>query len=479
VDPTSEPTLAHEKPTVSVFGRRRRRRRAVRLGWAVTGLAALALVAAACGGGSSGGGCTAAGRPRRAARRWRVCRPPRLDAWDRSWSTARDAPSTCSRPTGRQVALRRHLRQRLAAVPQQRRPTGRGPALSAACSAPARGATATATQVTYHGHPLYYYAGDSEPGDTAGQGLDQFGAKWFVLAPTATRSPAEAAGGQGSGLHDPEPVGDGGRLDPVADAELAEDVGDVHGGRLGADEQRLGDLGVGPPERHQRQHLLLAGGEAEAVERRGGSGVRRRGSGSRSRRPRRARASISARSGAAPSPPPSGARPAATARPARGPTAAEQQRLGLAPAGVAPSVGLAEPLPGLAAAAHGRGRRAPPAGPARPGRAAPGPRCGAWAARRRLPRATARPGARGQRVTGPAASRTSASSRRARASSARSAAARNPRAYSGAAYGVGAGGPQPLGHGGVGVGRRPSSTASSAWPRTAAWRTRAGWTVWA
>jgi predicted lipoprotein with Yx(FWY)xxD motif len=40
------------------------------------------------------------------------------------------------------------------------------------------------TQVTYHGHPLYLYAGDNAPRDTNGQGLDQFGAKWYVLAPT-------------------------------------------------------------------------------------------------------------------------------------------------------------------------------------------------------------------------------------------------------------------------------------------------------
>ena len=37
-------------------------------------------------------------------------------------------------------------------------------------------------QVTYDGHPLYYYAGDQKPGDTAGQGLKQFGAEWYVLA---------------------------------------------------------------------------------------------------------------------------------------------------------------------------------------------------------------------------------------------------------------------------------------------------------
>jgi predicted lipoprotein with Yx(FWY)xxD motif len=39
------------------------------------------------------------------------------------------------------------------------------------------------TQVTYHGHPLYLYAGDRTAGATNGQGLDQFGAEWYVLSP--------------------------------------------------------------------------------------------------------------------------------------------------------------------------------------------------------------------------------------------------------------------------------------------------------
>ena len=38
------------------------------------------------------------------------------------------------------------------------------------------------TQATYGGHPLYYYVGDKAPGDTTGQDIDQFGAKWYVLA---------------------------------------------------------------------------------------------------------------------------------------------------------------------------------------------------------------------------------------------------------------------------------------------------------
>jgi predicted lipoprotein with Yx(FWY)xxD motif len=38
-------------------------------------------------------------------------------------------------------------------------------------------------QVTYDGHPLYYFAGDSGPGTASGQGSDGFGAKWWLVAP--------------------------------------------------------------------------------------------------------------------------------------------------------------------------------------------------------------------------------------------------------------------------------------------------------
>jgi predicted lipoprotein with Yx(FWY)xxD motif len=43
------------------------------------------------------------------------------------------------------------------------------------------------TQVTYHGHPLYHFAGDSKPGDTNGEGLAAFGAKWYALAPSGNK----------------------------------------------------------------------------------------------------------------------------------------------------------------------------------------------------------------------------------------------------------------------------------------------------
>ncbi len=42
-------------------------------------------------------------------------------------------------------------------------------------------------EVTYNGHPLYYFAGDRAAGTTAGQGLKAFGAGWYVLAPNGNK----------------------------------------------------------------------------------------------------------------------------------------------------------------------------------------------------------------------------------------------------------------------------------------------------
>jgi predicted lipoprotein with Yx(FWY)xxD motif len=38
-------------------------------------------------------------------------------------------------------------------------------------------------QVTYNGHPLYRFAGDTAPRQTNGQGSTGFGAPWYVLSP--------------------------------------------------------------------------------------------------------------------------------------------------------------------------------------------------------------------------------------------------------------------------------------------------------
>jgi predicted lipoprotein with Yx(FWY)xxD motif len=45
-------------------------------------------------------------------------------------------------------------------------------------------------QVTYNGHPLYFYAKDvkdGDAGDTYGQGLKSFGAGWYVLKPSGSK----------------------------------------------------------------------------------------------------------------------------------------------------------------------------------------------------------------------------------------------------------------------------------------------------
>ncbi len=42
-------------------------------------------------------------------------------------------------------------------------------------------------QVTYNGHPLYYFVHDKAAGEVAGQGVKAFGASWYVLAPSGNK----------------------------------------------------------------------------------------------------------------------------------------------------------------------------------------------------------------------------------------------------------------------------------------------------
>ena len=50
-------------------------------------------------------------------------------------------------------------------------------------------------QVTYHGHPLYTFQGDTASGQTKGQGSNGFGALWFALSPTG--APITSSGSPG------------------------------------------------------------------------------------------------------------------------------------------------------------------------------------------------------------------------------------------------------------------------------------------
>lgn len=42
-------------------------------------------------------------------------------------------------------------------------------------------------QVTYKGHPLYFFAKDGDAGDAYGEGANAFGAGWYVLRPTGNK----------------------------------------------------------------------------------------------------------------------------------------------------------------------------------------------------------------------------------------------------------------------------------------------------
>jgi len=60
------------------------------------------------------------------------------------------------------------------------------------------------TQVTYNGHPLYYFVKDQAAGDVNGQGIDKFGGIWYVVSPsgdaiTASVPSSDTGGGSAAG----------------------------------------------------------------------------------------------------------------------------------------------------------------------------------------------------------------------------------------------------------------------------------------
>jgi predicted lipoprotein with Yx(FWY)xxD motif len=50
-------------------------------------------------------------------------------------------------------------------------------------------------QVTYKRHPLYRFALDTKKGQTKGEGLDKFGAEWYVLSTAGAKVEGESDGG--------------------------------------------------------------------------------------------------------------------------------------------------------------------------------------------------------------------------------------------------------------------------------------------
>ncbi len=69
------------------------------------------------------------------------------------------------------------------------------------------------TQVAYAGHPLYYYSGDSAPGDANGNGVDKFGAEWYAM------------GSSGEAVEEEESSDDSSGEDSTSDESTTDDTG--------------------------------------------------------------------------------------------------------------------------------------------------------------------------------------------------------------------------------------------------------------
>lgn len=66
-----------------------------------------------------------------------------------------------------------------------------GPAKAAAGAQPSLLGTVKLSdgksQVTYNGHPLYFFARDKDAGDAYGQGIKSFGSAWYTLRPSGVK----------------------------------------------------------------------------------------------------------------------------------------------------------------------------------------------------------------------------------------------------------------------------------------------------
>lgn len=80
-----------------------------------------------------------------------------------------------------------------------------GPAVGTGVNASMLGTTKRSgglTQVTYNGHPLYFFSGDAQAGMTSGQGVNAFGALWYTVGPNGaavTKAASGAASASASG----------------------------------------------------------------------------------------------------------------------------------------------------------------------------------------------------------------------------------------------------------------------------------------
>ena len=158
----------------------------------VAGLVALAVAVAGCGGGSGGGGgSTAYGAssstkptpsPARGAASVKLASTNLgkvlVDAQGRTLYLF-------EADTGPMSACDGACASAWPPLTTTGKPTG-GPGLMASKLGTTKRSDGS-TEVTYNGHPLYTYVGDSAPGQTNGQGLDDYGAEWYALSAVGSK----------------------------------------------------------------------------------------------------------------------------------------------------------------------------------------------------------------------------------------------------------------------------------------------------
>ena len=150
-------------------------------------MAAVAVIAAGCGGGGAGGGSGSAyggtSKPAAAktaggaalAMRTTELGPTLVDSQGRTLYLFEKDKTTASACNGACASVWPPLT------------TNGRPQAQAGISAAKLGTTKRTDgklEVTYGGHPLYYYVSDTKPGQLSGEGLDQFGATWDAVAPS-------------------------------------------------------------------------------------------------------------------------------------------------------------------------------------------------------------------------------------------------------------------------------------------------------
>jgi predicted lipoprotein with Yx(FWY)xxD motif len=161
----------------------------------------VALVVAGCGGGGGGGSATAATHPTTSAGQTATVGVAGngglgkilVDSQGRTLYLFQADKGTKSACTGACAQAWPPLRASGKAV------AGTGLTASKLTTAPRSDGM---PQVVYNGHPLYTFAHDQNPGDANGQGVNAFGANWYVLSPagaTITTSGSSSSSSSGSG----------------------------------------------------------------------------------------------------------------------------------------------------------------------------------------------------------------------------------------------------------------------------------------